>query len=200
MYSRKERGFSMKRTVKKRVNILPIIIIVLLSFTSIFLLFTQKEQAIQYDDSTIYQKNFIDDIAYEAQNLQNQTHLFASITIAQAILESDWGRSQLATEANNLFGIKGTYNNQSSIMPTDEVINGERITIDDSFKKYATIQESMVDHINFLKGATYEPIKTSNNYKEAAIALQNGGYATDPNYAEKLIELIEEFQLDQYDK
>ncbi|MFD2387301.1 glycoside hydrolase family 73 protein [Enterococcus rivorum] len=154
----------------------------------------------QYDDSTIYQKNFIDDIAYEAQNLQNQTHLFASITIAQAILESDWGRSQLATEANNLFGIKGTFNNQSSIMPTDEVINGERITIDDSFKKYATIQESMVDHINFLKGATYEPIKTSNNYKEAAIALQNGGYATDPNYAEKLIELIEEFQLDQYDK
>lgn len=189
----------MKQHLNNKLKIVPIGMILLLSFTSIFLLFTQKEEAIQFDETTAYQKEFIDEIASEAQNLQTQTHLFASITIAQAILESDWGRSDLAIEANNLFGIKGSYNQQTTVMPTDEVINGERITVNDSFKKYNTIQESLVDHLEFIKGSSYESIKTSKNYKEAAIALQNGGYATDPNYAEKLIELIEEFQLDRYD-
>lgn len=80
------------------------------------------------------------------------------------------------------------------------MIDGETITIEDAFKKYDTVQESMVDHIDFLSGGTYEAIKTSKNYKEAAYALQNGGYATDPDYAEKLIGLIEEFQLNKHDE
>lgn len=187
-----------QRILIKR-NVLPLLLILLLSIASIFLIFNKEEQPIQ-DEATAYQQLFIDEIAAEAKVLQKQTHLFASITIAQAILESDWGRSDLALEANNLFGIKGTFNEQSSIMPTEEFIDGEQITIDDSFKKYSTIQESMVDHMEFLNGGTYEAIKTSQNYREAAIALQNGGYATDPEYAEKLIALIEEFQLDKYDK
>lgn len=58
----------------------------------------------------------------------------------------------------------------------------------------------MVDHIDFLNGGTYEAVKTSTDYKEAAYALQNGGYATDPHYAEKLIELIEQFKLNKYDQ
>ncbi|MFS7261162.1 glycoside hydrolase family 73 protein [Carnobacterium divergens] len=154
----------------------------------------------QPDDSTAYQQKFIDEIVLEAQALQQQTNLFASITIAQAILESDWGRSDLAVDSHNLFGIKGSFNDQSSTLPTDEFENGERITIEASFKKYDTIQESMVDHIDFLKGGTYDAIKTSTDYKEAAYALQNGGYATDPQYAEKLIELIEQFHLNKYDQ
>ncbi|WP_413537000.1 glycoside hydrolase family 73 protein [Carnobacterium divergens] len=154
----------------------------------------------QHDDSTAYQQKFIDEIVLEAQALQQQTNLFASITIAQAILESDWGRSDLAVDSHNLFGIKGSFNDQSSTLPTDEFENGERITIEASFKKYDTIQESMGDHIDFLKGGTYDAIKTSTDYKEAAYALQNGGYATDPQYAEKLIELIEQFKLNKYDQ
>lgn len=154
----------------------------------------------QHDDSTAYQQKFIDEIVLEAQALQQQTNLFASITIAQAILESDWGRSDLAVDSHNLFGIKGSFNDQSSTLPTDEFENGERITIEASFKKYDTIQESMVDHIDFLKGGTYDAIKTSTDYKETAYALQNGGYATDPHYAEKLIELIEQFKLNKYDQ
>lgn len=189
----------MNQTFLKKQTIFPLLLILFLSLTSIFLIFTKEEPPIQ-DETIAYQQIFIDDIASEAKTLQKQTSLFASITIAQAILESDWGRSDLAVEANNLFGIKGSFNEQSSIMPTDEVIDGERITIDDSFKKYETIQESMVDHMEFLQGGTYKAIKTSKNYREAASALQNGGYATDPNYAEKLIELIEEFKLNRYDK
>lgn len=184
--------------LKKRI-IFPVLLILLLSFASIFLLFNREKQPIQ-DEATAYQQIFIDEIASEAKLLQKQTQLFASITIAQAILESDWGRSDLAVEANNLFGIKGAFNEKSSVMPTDEFINGERITIDDSFKKYETIQESMSDHMEFLKGSTYAEIKISKNYREAAVALQKGGYATDPEYAEKLIQIIEEFNLNQYDK
>lgn len=106
----------------------------------------------------------------------------------------------MAVDSHNLFGIKGSFNDQSSTLPTDEFENGERITIEASFKKYDTIQESMVDHIDFLKGGTYDAIKTNTGYKEAAYALQNGGYATDPHYAEKLIELIEQFHLNKYDQ
>lgn len=187
-----------QRTLKKRI-ILPLLLILLFLLAIIFFLFSREEQPTP-DESTAYQQIFIDEIASEAKLLQKSTHLFASITIAQAILESDWGRSDLAVEANNLFGIKGVFNEESSIMPTDEYIDGERVTIDDSFKKYETIQESMIDHMEFLKGSTYEDIKTSKNYREAAVALQNGGYATDPDYAEKLIQLIEEFNLNKYDK
>lgn len=186
----------------KRLNnpiILPLLLVSILSILCIFI-FSQQKKDLQADPTTVYQQIFIDEIASEAKQLQQETHLFASITIAQAILESDWGRSDLATEANNLFGIKGRHNNQSSVMPTDEYVDGERITIDDTFKKYETIQESMVDHMDFLKGASYQSIQTSKNYREAAMALQDGGYATDPDYAAKLIALIEEFKLYAYDK
>lgn len=187
----------MNPAVYSKKNLIPILLILLLSFTSLFFIFKPKEEPL--DPETAYQQEFIEEIADEAKQLQKKTHLFASITIAQAILESDWGRSELATEANNLFGIKGEYKEQTSVMPTDEYVDGQRITIDDSFKKYETIQQSMADHMDFLKGDSYKAIKTSKNYKEAALALQNGGYATDPDYAEKLIQLIEEFQLYHYD-
>lgn len=149
--------------------------------------------------STKYQTDFIEKIADEAQQLQEQTNLFASITIAQAILESDWGNSELAKDSNNLFGIKAQETDESTTLPTDEYEDGERVTIEADFKKYATVQESMVDHIVFLEGASYAPVKTAENYREAAHALKAGGYATDPNYAEKLIELIEQFKLNKYD-
>lgn len=154
-----------------------------------------------YDElySTAYQGEFINELAGPAQNLHGETQLFPSIIIAQAILESDWGQSDLAKSANNLFGVKGEHNSQSVIMKTDEYIDGERITIDDQFKKYDNVQQAMEDHLVFLKGASYQPVLSATDYREAAIALQAGGYATDPRYADKLIELIEQFELNQYD-
>lgn len=189
-------------TITKRKALPIILLLFALLLSSFFALNNtqKKELPITPDYSTAYQQTFINQIASEAQALQQQTKLFASITIAQAILESDWGRSELAVDSHNLFGIKGNFNDQSSTLPTDEFENGERITIDASFKKYETVQESMIDHIDFLEGGTYEAVKTSSDYKEAAYALQNGGYATDPHYAEKLIELIEQFKLNKYDQ
>ncbi|MGX7418146.1 glycoside hydrolase family 73 protein [Carnobacterium gallinarum] len=155
----------------------------------------------QLEDAKILQQQqkFIKQIATEAKKLQAKNHLFASITIAQAILESDWGNSELATESNNLFGIKETDGAEASILPTDEYENGQRITIHAAFKKYPTIEDSLSDHMVFLEGASYAPVKASQDYREAAYALQKGGYATDPAYAEKLIELIEQFELNRFD-
>lgn len=149
--------------------------------------------------STNYQDEFIEEMAAPAQRLHAETQLFPSIIIAQAILESDWGQSDLAQSANNLFGVKGEHNNQSVVMETAEYVDNERITIDDQFKKYDSVQQAMEDHLVFLKGASYQPVLNATNYREAAESLQAGGYATDPRYADKLIELIEQFELYRYD-
>lgn len=146
---------------------------------------------------------FIIYLAPAAQKNQQAYHVLSSISLAQAILESDWGRSDLAKESNNLYGIKG--GNEDPNYLTQE-FNGERfITVDEPFRTYSTFEESMEDHaLLLINGTTYNPqiyheVLYASNYKEAAYALQNAGYATDPNYAGKLIGLIEEYRLHEFD-
>src|SRR5690606_13752168 len=144
-------------------------------------------------------------ISGHAKILQEQYDLLPSISIAQAILESDWGTSELATENKNLYGIKGSSPENTVMMETKEFENGEWIEIKAPFRKYDTWQESMDDHaLLFVNGTNwnadqYTTVLTAENYQEAAQALQDNGYATDPTYAEKLTRLIEQYQLHQYD-
>lgn len=80
------------------------------------------------------QQAFIDSIASTAQSLASANDLYASVMIAQAIVESGWGNSTLASAPNyNLFGIKGSYNGQSVTMPTSEYVNGQWITVNAAF-------------------------------------------------------------------
>ncbi|MBP1042552.1 glycoside hydrolase family 73 protein [Vagococcus sp. BWB3-3] len=191
-----------KNELRRSSWLIALVVVMVATIVSVKLVDKPKASWESYGDewySTAYQGDFINEIAGPAQNIHAETQLFPSIIIAQAILESDWGQSELATSANNLFGIKGEHNNQSVIMRTDEYIDGERITIDDQFKKYDNLQQGMEDHLVFLKGASYQPVLSAANYREAALAIQAGGYATDPRYADKLIELIEQFGLNQYD-
>lgn len=120
----------------------------------------------------------------------------ASITLAQAILESGDGQSRLAREANNHFGIK-CHNDWK----------GERIYHDDDakgecFRKYKTAHESYEDHSLFLKKKRYEPLfkLQPDDYKGWAKGLKECGYATNPKYPQLLITIIENFDLHQYDK
>lgn len=129
---------------------------------------------------------------------QNRTSVLASITIAQAILESASGNS---APGNNLFGIKGT----GQTLDTKEFINGVWITIKDGFRVYDSWNDSVLDHSNFLlnnsrytNSGFFERCKAL-DYKGAAQALQQAGYATDPQYAAKLIGIIETYQLFKYD-
>lgn len=126
-----------------------------------------------------------------------KSKILASLTIAQAILESGWGKSALATKGNNLFGIKGA----GGQYKTFEYIDGKRVDIVDSFKVYPDWETSVTDHSNlFLRLERYQNLIGERDYKEACIKVQQDGYATAPNYATTLISIIEQYKLYEYDK
>lgn len=119
----------------------------------------------------------------------------ASITLAQGILESGNGNSELAKKANNHFGIK-----------CHNTWEGERVYFDDDeknecFRKYPNVSDSFEDHSLFLKKPRYESLfeLKITDYKGWAEGLKKCGYATSPTYASQLIQLIEKYGLDQYD-
>lgn len=144
-------------------------------------------------------QTFIKQVAPVAQRAQRVTGVPASITLAQAALESDWGQSELAQKYNNLFGVKGTGAN-SAMMLTKEYVNGQWITVRASFVVYPTWQAAVMAHDELLaSNQRYAGVLQASNYVAAARALQNGGYASDPDYAAKLIRLIKQYHLDRYD-
>lgn len=120
----------------------------------------------------------------------------ASIKLAQAILESGNGNSYLAQQANNHFGIKcgGVWNGPSVRRPDDGP--------NDCFRVYKTPHESFRDHSEFLLRKRYEKLfaLSKDDYKGWARGLKDAGYATNPRYAELLIDLIERYDLHQYDR
>ncbi|WP_455443415.1 GBS Bsp-like repeat-containing protein [Streptococcus salivarius] len=163
----------------------------------------------------------------EADNLseidQNQSHFLSaikqgamdgakegvlpSITAAQAILESGWGSSELAKAPNNnLFGIKDSedWNGEIVTVPTQEYVNGDYITVNAAFRKYASWNDSVVDHAKFFTSTewrknNYRKVVNETDYRVAAQELKNAGYATDPSYPGKLISLIEAYKLYEWD-
>jgi LysM repeat protein len=133
----------------------------------------------------------------EAITDMHKTGVPASITLAQGILESDAGNSNLAKEANNHFGIKchKEWTGETFIMDDDAK--------DECFRKYRSVLDSYDDHGLFLRTrpryATLFDLDIT-DYKGWAHGLKKAGYATNPRYAELLIKLIEENELHQYDK
>lgn len=110
------------------------------------------------------------------------------------------GTSQLAIQANNLFGIKGTYNGQYVTMPTREVINGQNVWINANFRKYPNRSASIVDHADFLnQNSRYHNLLGVRDYRTVASLLQQDGYATDPNYTNALISVIQSNNLQEWD-
>jgi flagellum-specific peptidoglycan hydrolase FlgJ/transcriptional regulator len=153
-------------------------------------------------------EGFIDEIAPSVVTLSQQYGIYGSVMMAQAILESSYGRSELASAPNyNLFGIKGDYNGQYVMMKTlEDNGKGQYYTINAKFRKYPSYKESLEDNAKKIRygvswNATYykkawrENAKT---YKDATKAL-TGTYATDTRYNTKLNSLIERYNLTQYD-
>lgn len=124
-----------------------------------------------------------------------------SVSAAQGLIESGWGRSQLATQGNNLFGIKGSYNGQSIYFPTQEYFNGHYVTINAAFRKYPNWSASIEDHGRFLaENSRYHNLLWVRDYRTVAHDLQSDGYATDPNYANSLINAVNSYDLTQWDQ
>lgn len=132
-----------------------------------------------------------------------RTGIPASIILAQGLHESNYGQSRLATEANNHFGIKcKSYWVGNTFYHKDDDYNKKGKLIDSCFRSYNSSLESYVDHSNFLKSTKhYKSLFNYHmtDYKNWAHGLKKCGYATDPNYASKLITKIEKYSLNQYD-
>lgn len=128
------------------------------------------------------------DMAREQQRLYG---IPASITLAQGLLESAAGRSTLAREGNNHFGIKCHADwNGETMLRNDDAPN-------ECFRVYDTAEESYTDHSRFLRRKRYAPLfdLDSEDYVGWAKGLKKCGYATDPNYADRLISIIELYSL-----
>lgn len=149
------------------------------------------------------QQDFFNKIKDGAMKGWNTHKILPSISLAQAALESAWGKSELANKGNNLFGIKGAYNGDSVTIKTSEFVNGQWIKVDAKFRKYPSWNESVEDHGTFFTSSewrknNYKAVIGETDYKKVAKALRSAGYATDPTYADKLIKLIEEYKLNQW--
>jgi len=148
-----------------------------------------------------YKLDFINKIKQGAIDCFKKFGVLASLTLAQACLESDWGRSGLAKKSLNLFGIKWSKDCgfPSDEYDTKEFINNKWITVKAGFRRYKSYDESILDHAKLLINARYKPVIASKDYKEACKQIRDCGYATDPSYTQLLISIIEQYKLNQYD-
>jgi len=144
-----------------------------------------------------YQEIYIERYASVAVSEMYRSGIPASITLAQGLLESGYGRSELAVKSNNHFGIKCHNDWRGGRVYHDDDAKGE------CFRKYDHPEESYRDHSDFLRyRERYRflfDLKIT-DYKSWAYGLKKAGYATDPEYPKKLIRLIEEYSLHVYDR
>ena len=143
--------------------------------------------------------------------------VLASVTLAQAIIESGWGTQELAEKANNFFGMKArlsgntwpgsTWNGETYEKETAEQReDGSYYTVKALFRKYRDAAQSVADHSAYLTGAMdgkgnlrYAGIKGEKDARTALTIIKNGGYATSLEYVERLMLRIEKYNLTQYD-
>ncbi|ETT80853.1 glucosaminidase domain-containing protein [Viridibacillus sp. FSL R5-0477] len=163
----------------------------------------------EYVEETKSVEEFIGSISETARTLAAENDLYASVMIAQATLESQYGQSGLGSSPNNnLFGIKGKYKNDSVKLETSEDDGkGNMTTVMADFRKYPSYEESLEDYVRLLRNGLswnkkfYTGVFKSNtkSFKDATKHL-TGSYATDSKYNKKLNKLIAEYDLTQYDK
>ena len=146
---------------------------------------------------------YIEYYKYLAIDEMSRSGIPASIILAQAMVESDCGRSLLAQRANNHFGIKcKSWWEGEKYYYTDDDRDASGKLIPSCFRLYTSVEESFVDHTEFLVNSDryrelFNYAKT--DYVNWAKGLKACGYATDKRYAHKLINKIEQYDLDEYD-
>lgn len=146
------------------------------------------------------QTRFINELREPAMKLWDKFGILPSVAIGQAALESNWGRSRLATDYNNLFGIKGEYQGNSAMMNTWEVYGGKRYDVRAGFRAYPDQATSILDYGAFLTAnPRYSKAIGLTDYRVQIHAIHQAGYATDPDYAKKVISIIQSYKLYELD-
>lgn len=147
-----------------------------------------------------HQQKFIDKVAPYAKKAQQDHGILASLTIAQAILESAWGKSSIG---NNIFGIKAnsSWKGKTQMAPTKEHLNGKWVTVNAKFRDYDSIEDSIKDHTSlFVRLSRYANLLGELDYERACYLVWKDGYATDPDYPAKLTSIIRQYKLYEFDK
>lgn len=168
-------------------------------------------------DKNISKSSFIEKLGPIARANYRRTGILASVTMAQAILESGWGQSSLAQNGNNLFGMKTNLsgNNWSGSAwdgvnyyrkSTYEYGSGGRYSIKANFRKYSCVEDSIEDHSAYLLKAKngsrkrYAGLTKTKSYKKQLQIIKNGGYATSGSYVSQLCRVISTYNLTKWDK
>lgn len=146
-----------------------------------------------------YRLDFINEIKDGAIETYNKYGVLPSLTLAQAILETGWGRSRIG---NNIFGIKAgsSWTGKTINCSTGEQnADGSRYQTRADFRDYDSVNDSIIDHAELLTTDRYKAVIEASNYKDACIAVRECGYATSLSYSDNLISLVEQYGLDQWD-
>ncbi|CAM3022045.1 endolytic transglycosylase MltG [Leuconostoc gasicomitatum] len=151
---------------------------------------------------------FVRKVAPYAQELSKKYGLLASVSIAQAAHESNWDNSKLSSKYNNFYGVKTQDETpgKSVVLDTTEYVDGKPETQQARFAVYDSWKDSMREHAEtIVNGNTWNPnqfkdVIAAKNYKQAAKALYDNHYATDVNYTKLLVNVIETWNMQRYDK
>ena len=146
------------------------------------------------------QSDFLNKIKGGAYACWKTYKVLPSVAAGQAALESAWGKSTLSTKGNNLFGVKGSYNGASVTMSTKEWVGGGFITINAAFAKYPSWGASILAYGKLIGTAShYSAAVGKTDPREQITAIWNGGYATDPNYPDLVMSVINSNNLREWD-
>jgi flagellum-specific peptidoglycan hydrolase FlgJ len=153
---------------------------------------------------TVDQASFIRRVGGVAQRFRAVVGLPPSLVTAMAINETGWGSSELTRRANNYFGIKADVGEGTAgrvVADTREVVDGRVVTVRAAFRAYRSLDESVQDLGAFLRAnSRYDAIwARAHDPRASAAALAQAGYGTDPAWADKLITLIDGFDLEALD-
>lgn len=202
-----------KQTFFQKIGVLTVFLVALMVLLGlIFFLWMNRysesyQNQIAYEEQLQAREDFLEQLVPTAQRLQRQYGILTSVSLAQAALESDFGQSQLSADYNNLYGVKTEGDDPQSIMfETLEYVDDEWVTIEDYFKVYPSWEASMESHAELIYYGTswnpdfYSAVLEEDTYYAQAQGLQSSGYATDPTYADKIVDMIETYDLNAYDQ
>ena len=146
-------------------------------------------------------KVFIARMLFALDEIDDLGGFFKSVIIAQAAIESNWGRSALSAKYNNYFGIKAgkSWKGKTVNMKTGEVFDGKNVTINSNFRVYDSLADSIRDRNRLLRMPRYKAVEPADTPQKQAEAIKAAGYCTATNYVESIMATINANGLTLYD-
>nr|WP_284046933.1 flagellar assembly peptidoglycan hydrolase FlgJ [Halomonas llamarensis] len=158
------------------------------------------EQTPEKSGTSDHIQQFKDRLTGPAQAASQATGVPAELILAQAALETGWGRHEITTQdgrnSHNLFGIKAgsRWEGDTTDIVTHEYVDGRRTQVSDTFRVYDSFEHAFTDYASLIgNNPRYANVVSAPDAQQAARELQAGGYATDPRYADKLVAVMQTF-------